>query len=65
MAKSRKEQYETKMKQLEVRCVRCRKIEMPSVERCNYHCFIGFKIRMLETEYSDITGWKHDTWKLF
>ncbi len=58
----RKETYEKRRKELEEKCKRCHKQSNPSWDRCHYHCSIGRKIRMLEAEYADITGWSHNTW---
>ncbi len=61
---ARREEYEKKRTQLEEICVKCRrdnKIFPPKAERCN-SCRTGNKLRWLQTEYSDVTGWSHDLW---
>lgn len=60
---NRREHYEKKREDLNKNCERCRKTQHPTIERCNYHCSIGRKLRMLEAEYSDVTGWSHDHWR--
>lgn len=62
---TREEQYEEKRKKLEKRCQKCKETSLipPSYDRCDYHCTIGRKIRYLESEYSDVTGWSHENWK--
>ena len=60
----RKEEYEKKRKQLEEVCVKCRKINKnfpPTAERCN-SCRTGNRLRWLQTEYADVTGWSHSIW---
>lgn len=60
---TRQESYNEKRKKLSKRCEDCRKsIFPPTSERCN-ECTIGRKLRMLEVEYSDVTGWTHNIWK--
>lgn len=59
----RRKQYERKVVALEKNCETCRKTQNPTIDRCNYHCSIGRKLRMLEAEYSDVTGWSHNHWK--
>ena len=58
----RKEAYERKRKELEEKCILCRKQQTLSFERCNYGCTTGKKLRMLEAEYADVTGWSHKMW---
>ena len=62
MAETRQETYKRKSGELLKRCVSCRNSPYPpSVERCD-ECTIGRRLRMLESEYSDVTGWSHSTW---
>ncbi len=65
MSRTRKEQYEEKRDELLKICEKCRKNTKtpPSIDRCNYHCSTGTRLRMLEAEYKDVTGWGHDSWK--
>lgn len=56
--KKRKEQYEERRKELEKHCTGCK---TRSSERCNW-CTWGKKLRWLQTEYSDVTGWSHKLW---
>ena len=56
--KKRKEQYEKRRKELEGNCAGCK---TRSYERCN-SCTWGKKLRWLQTEYSDVTGWSHKLW---
>ena len=58
----RKEAYKKQRDELNAKCVDCRKLQTPSYERCNYGCSIGKKLRWLETEYSDVTGFSHKNW---
>lgn len=61
---TRAEEYEKKRKQLEEICIKCRKdnkIFPPTAERCN-SCRTGNKLRWLQTEYADVTGWSHKLW---
>ena len=63
MSNNRQENYEKKREELEVQCAKCRTSTfMPTSERCDYGCTIGRKLRMLEAEYSDVTGWSHNKW---
>lgn len=58
----RKERYETRRAEHTKRCEMCRKSPFPpSIERCE-ECTTGRKLRMLEVEYSDVTGWSHKIW---
>ena len=50
--------YEKRKAQLKCYCDRC---VGSYPEKCNY-CNIGQKLRWLETEYADITGWSHAYW---
>lgn len=62
---TRKEQYEKKREELSKICVRCRNQNQtfpPTADRCD-SCRTGKKLRWLETEYSDITGFSHKTWQ--
>lgn len=60
---TREERFEKKRTELMVHCNRCRSRKYkPSIEQCD-ECSIGRKIRMLEVEYSDVTGWSHSKWK--
>ena len=55
----RKAAYEQRRAELEKHCNGCR---TRSVERCD-SCTWGKKLRWLQTEYSDVTGWSHSLWK--
>ena len=61
----RKAAYEKKREELNKRCDICRKqnrIFKPTAERCS-SCTVGQRLRWLQTEYSDVTGWSHEkTW---
>ena len=58
----RKEIYYRKSEALLKRCSRCRSsVYPPTPDRCD-ECTTGRKLRMLETEYSDVTGCSHDNW---
>ncbi|MBE5806384.1 MAG: hypothetical protein E7313_06770 [Clostridiales bacterium] len=59
----RKDVYERKLNELNQKCLACRKENVISFEKCNYGCAIGKRIRWLETEYSDVTGYSHKIWK--
>lgn len=59
---SRRETYNRKVSELSKRCTECRKGAFkPSPERCE-ECTTGRKMRMLEAEYADVTGWSHTKW---
>ncbi len=59
---SRKNAYDRKTKELSERCMVCRSgVFKPSIERCE-ECTTGRRMRMLETEYADVTGWSHTKW---
>ena len=62
MDKDRKEKYERRREELLKQCEICRKTQKPTYERCNYGCTTGKRLRWLETEYSDVTGWSHEKW---
>lgn len=55
----RKILYEKRRKELEKHCTNCK---TRYYERCN-DCIWGKKLRWLQTEYSDVTGWSHLLWK--
>ena len=55
----RKQEYERKRENLIANCKKC---NLCSIERCD-ECIIGKRLRWLESEYSDITGWTHKKWK--
>lgn len=58
----RRKAYDRKVSELLERCEKCREgVFKPSPERCE-ECTTGRKIRMLETEYDDVTGWDHTKW---
>lgn len=58
----RKKAYERRMEELQKICERCRKMSgEPTSERCTY-CANGEKVRWLEAEYYDVTGWSHKKW---
>ena len=59
MACDRKATYEAKREEVQKQCNKC---IMISPERCNW-CTIGRKLRALEAEYSDVTGWSHAKWQ--
>lgn len=58
----RKEDYEKLRDELTKKCVICRSHNSPTIECCDYSCSTGKKLRWLETEYSDVTGWGHKAW---
>ena len=59
----RKKAFEKKKAELDKVCDICRnRSGMPTIDHCNYGCTTGQRLRMLETEYSDVTGWSHDKW---
>ena len=61
----RRAEYERKRESLLKICKVCRqqnKIFPPTSDRCDYGCDTGKRIRWLETEYSDVTGWTHKKW---
>lgn len=59
---NRREIYDRKTNELAKRCEICRKGRFPpSAERCD-ECTTGRKMRMLEVEYADVTGWSHEKW---
>jgi len=60
---TRREQYNSRYCPLIQHCITCQKIYKVSVERCNYHCIIGMRLRWLETEFSDVTGCSHRKWE--
>lgn len=61
---ARRKIFERKKADLSKTCDVCRKRSgMPTIDHCNYGCTIGRKLRMLEAEYSDVTGWSHELWK--
>lgn len=62
MSNNREEEYEKKRRVLEEKCIECCRKSMPTIERCAYGCTIGRRLRRLETEYSDVTGWSHKKW---
>ena len=55
----RKEAYLRKQEELKKRCIGCM---MKSAERCE-DCIIGLRLRWIETEYADVTGFSHEIWK--
>ena len=55
----RKNAYEKKQQELKKYCANCKS---PSVEHCEYGCNIGRKLRYLEAEDADVTGWTHELW---
>lgn len=59
----RKEAFQKKTAELSKRCTICMKQSYfaPTPDRCE-ECNIGRRIRALETEYSDVTGWTHSKW---
>lgn len=61
--KERKEAYEKRRNELLERCRHCTAFNSPTPECCEC-CNTGEKLRWLEAEYSDVTGWKHGRmWK--
>lgn len=61
---TRREAYERKRKQLLEWCGLCTTYNSPTPECCEYSCSTGKKLRQIEIEYADVTGWGHDkTWK--
>lgn len=61
----RKQAYQKKLEALKRECEKCIKQSngVINYDRCQMHCRIGFRIRALETEYSDVTGFSHNSWK--
>ena len=59
MAHDRKAIYEARRAEIEKQCAKC---IMKSSERCNW-CTLGRRLRALEAEYSDVTGWSHKNWQ--
>lgn len=58
---NRKEEFNKKRERLEEVCVKWRKNSKnfpPTAERCN-SCRTGNRLRWLQTEYVDVTGWSH------
>lgn len=61
--KERKEAYERKQKELLAKCAHCTAYNSPTPECCE-NCSTGKRLRWLESEYSDVTGWSHSKmWK--
>ena len=62
----RRADYERKCAEHNSRCETCiKQSSFPiTAERCG-ECTICRKLRMLEVEYSDVTGWSHETWKKY
>lgn len=61
----RAEQYQAKRAAILKQCEICRSQNHhfpPTAERC-YHCNNGQRMRYLENEYSDVTGWSHEQWQ--
>ena len=56
---SRQVAYEKRKKELEKRCNGCK---VRTFERCD-SCTTGKRLRWLQTEYSDVTGWSHNLWQ--
>lgn len=54
----RKKAYERRQSSIKTKCSKCNNI---SYDRCN-SCIIGKRLRWLEAEYSDVTGWSHERW---
>lgn len=61
---ARKEAYERKREELLKHCAICRTRQIPTPDHCEYGCTTGRKLRYLESEYADVTGWYHkgETW---
>ena len=58
----RKDIYNRRVKEISQKCKSCRSGKFPpSPERCE-ECSVGRRLRWLETEYSDVTGWGHAKW---
>ena len=55
---ARREAYERKRQEILKNCEGCR---MQSAERCT-SCTFGKRLRWLEAEYADVTGWSHGKW---
>lgn len=62
MNQERKKVYERKRTELLMQCAKCQTYQTPTPDHCNYDCNIGNKLRWLEAEYADVTGWRHQTW---
>ena len=56
---SRSQRYEKRRTELEKGCIGC-KVRSP--DRCD-SCTTGKRLRWLQTEYSDVTGWSHTLWQ--
>ena len=59
MSSNRKATYEKRKQELQKHCANCK---TRSLVRCD-SCIWGQRLRWLETEYSDVTGWSHKLWK--
>lgn len=61
----RVEKFRAKQEAILEQCEICRSQNRhfpPTTERC-YHCHNGQRMRYLENEYSDVTGWSHEQWQ--
>ena len=59
----RKKFFEIRREELTMECKRCvTALGMPTVDHCNHGCGTGYRLRMLEVEFADITGWSHEHW---
>ena len=54
----RRATYEAKREEAQKPCAKC---TMRNPERCTW-CTFGRRLRALEAEYSDVTGWSHSKW---
>lgn len=61
--KNRREEYEKKQAELVERCRICTMYNSPTPECCDFSCSTGRRLRWLETEFADITGWSHGKWR--
>lgn len=60
----RREAFERKRADLFKKCSECitqNAYFKPSADCCD-ECTIGRRLRFLEAEYSDVTGWSHSKW---
>ena len=56
---TREQIYERRRKALQAKCYNC---SSRYPEHCDYGCTTGYQLRLLETEFGDVTGCSHDKW---
>ena len=60
----RRQQYQAELDALNAKCAECiQQNGTVDYQRCEQHCYIGFRIRTLEVQNSDLTGFTHEAWK--